>query len=157
MTLRFDTIIKNGTVVTDVDTFKSDVGIRDGKIAALADDLTEADEIIDASGLLVLPGGIDSHVHIAQASGDGIVMADDFDSGTLSAAFGGNTTILPFCMQEKGTTLRQSLKDYHAKAEGECHIDVSFHLVITDPTGPTCSARSFQRWSRMATPRSRCS
>lgn len=134
MKMRFDTIIKNGTVVTASDTFRSDVGIRDGKIAALADDLADADEIIDASGLFVLPGGIDSHVHIAQPSGDGIVMADDFASGTLSAAFGGNTTILPFCMQEKGTTLRQSLKDYHAKADGECHIDVSFHLVITDPT-----------------------
>ena len=54
-----------------------------------------------------LPGGIDSHVHLAQPSGDGIVMADDFASGTLSAAFGGNTTVMPFCMQEKGTTLRE--------------------------------------------------
>ncbi len=132
--MRFDTIIKNGTVVTASDTFKSDVGICDGKIAALAGCLDNAHEIIDATGLYVMPGGIDSHVHIAQPSGDGIVMADDFSSGTLSAAFGGNTTILPFCMQEKGTTLREALKDYHAKAEGNCHIDVSFHLIITDPT-----------------------
>jgi len=130
----FDTIIKNGTVVTASDTFKSDVGIRDGKIAALAGSLDDADEIIDASGLYVMPGGIDSHVHLAQPSGDGIVMADDFASGTLSAAFGGNTTVLTFCMQEKGTTLRESLRAYHAKAEGECFIDVSFHLVVTDPT-----------------------
>ncbi|MBW9117430.1 dihydropyrimidinase [Rhizobium cauense] len=130
----FDTIIKNGTVVTASDTFKCDVGIRDGKITALAASLDGASEIIDASGLYVMPGGIDSHVHLAQPSGDGIVMADDFASGTRSAAFGGNTTILTFCMQEKGTTLRESLKTYHAKAEGECYIDVSFHLVVTDPT-----------------------
>jgi dihydropyrimidinase len=132
--MHFDTIIKNGTVFTASDTFRSDVGIRDGKIAALAAGLDDADEIIDATGLYVMPGGIDSHVHIAQPSGDGIVMADDFASGTLSAAFGGNTTILPFCLQEKGTTLRESLKDYHAKADGQCHIDVSFHLILSDPT-----------------------
>lgn len=132
--MHFDTIIKNGTVVTASDTFQSDVGIRDGKIAALAASLDDADEIIDASGLYVMPGGIDSHVHLAQPSGDGIVMADDFASGTRSAAFGGNTTVLTFCMQEKGTTLRESLKAYHAKADGECYIDVSFHLVVTDPT-----------------------
>lgn len=132
--MQFDTIIKNGTVVTASDTFRSDVGIRNGKIAALADDLGDAGEIIDATGLYVMPGGIDSHVHLAQPSGDGIVMADDFASGTLSAAFGGNTTVLTFCMQEKRTTLRESLKDYHAKADGECYVDVSFHLVVTDPT-----------------------
>lgn len=132
--MHFDTIIKNGTVFTASDTFRSDVGIRDGKIAALAAGLDDADEIIDATGLYVMPGGIDSHVHIAQPSGDGIVMADDFASGTLSAAFGGNTTILPFCLQEKGKTLRESLKDYHAKADGQCHIDVSFHLILSDPT-----------------------
>ncbi len=130
----FDTIIRNGTVVTASDTFRCDVGIRDGRISAMAESLTDAPEIIDASDLYVMPGGIDSHVHIAQPSGDGIIMADDFASGTLSAAFGGNTTIMPFCLQEKGTTLREALKDYHAKADGECYIDVSFHIIVSDPT-----------------------
>jgi dihydropyrimidinase len=132
--MRFDTVIRNGTVVTASDTFVSDVGIKDGRIAALAAELTDADEVIDATGLLILPGGIDSHVHLDQPSGDGIVMADDFDSGTRSAAIGGNSTVLAFCMQEKGQSLREALKVYHAKAEGKCHVDVSFHLVITDPT-----------------------
>jgi dihydropyrimidinase len=132
--MRFDTVIRNGTVVTASDTFVSDVGIRDGQIVALAADLTEADEVIDATGLFVLPGGIDSHVHLDQPSGDDIVMADDFDSGTRSAAIGGNSTVLAFCMQEKGQSLREALKIYHAKADGKCHVDVSFHLVITDPT-----------------------
>jgi len=132
--MRFDTVIRHGTVVTASDTFVSDVGIKDGRIAALAATLTDADEVIDATGLYVMPGGIDSHVHLDQPSGDGIVMADDFDSGTRSAAIGGNSTVLAFCMQEKGQTLREALKVYHAKADGKCHVDVAFHLVITDPT-----------------------
>jgi dihydropyrimidinase len=132
--MHFDTVIRNGTVVTASDTFVSDVGIKDGRIAALAADLTDADEVIDATGLFVLPGGIDSHVHLDQPSGEGIVMADDFDSGTRSAAIGGNSSVLAFCMQEKGQSLREALKVYHGKAEGKCHIDVSFHLVVTDPT-----------------------
>lgn len=132
--MRFDTVIRNGTVVTASDTFVSDIGIKDGRIAALAAGLDDAYEVIDATGLFVLPGGIDSHVHLDQPSGEGIVMADDFDSGTRSAAIGGNSTVLAFCMQEKGQSLREALKVYHAKADGKCHVDVSFHLVITDPT-----------------------
>jgi dihydropyrimidinase len=132
--MRFDTVIRHGTVVTASDTFRSDVGIRDGRIVALAAELTDADEIIDATGLYVMPGGIDSHVHLDQPSGDGIVMADDFESGTRSAAIGGNTTVLSFCLQEKGQTLREALTVYHGKAEGKCHVDVSFHLIVTDPT-----------------------
>jgi dihydroorotase-like cyclic amidohydrolase len=61
-------------------------------------------------------------------------MADDFESGTRAAAFGGNTTVLPFCLQERGQSLRQAVRDYHAKADGNCYIDVSFHLIISDPT-----------------------
>ncbi len=130
----FETIIRGGTVATAADTFSCDVGMRDGRIAALGHDLGDALEVIDATGRLVLPGGIDSHVHFAQPSGPGIVMADGFESGTRSAAFGGNTTVLPFCMQQKGQTLREALKAYHAEADGQCYVDVSFHLVIADPT-----------------------
>ncbi len=130
----FDTIIRGGQVATASDVFSCEIGIRDGRIAALGHDLGSADEIIDAAGRWVLPGGIDSHVHISQPSGEGIVMADDFESGTRSAAFGGNTTILPFCLQEKGQSLREALKLYHANAEGECYVDISFHLIIADPT-----------------------
>jgi dihydropyrimidinase len=132
MTRPFDTIIRGGTVATAADTFACDVGIRDGKIAALGHDLGAAAEIVDATGRLVLPGGIDSHVHIAQPSGPGIVMADDFASATRAAAFGGNTMVLPFAMQQKGESLRQVVRDYHAKADGECYVDVSFHLIVAD-------------------------
>src|ERR1700726_314173 len=89
---------------------------------------------IDASGLLVLPGGIDSHVHIAQPSGPDVVMADDFASATAAAAAGGNTCIMPFALQQRGMSLRRCVEDYVRLAEGECHIDVSIHLIISDPT-----------------------
>jgi dihydropyrimidinase len=131
---KFDLIIKRGMVATASDTVTCDVAVKDGQIRMLGDDLGNAEEIIDAKGRLVLPGGIDSHVHFAQPSGPDIVMADDFESGTRSAAFGGNTLVMPFCLQQKGQSLRQAVKDYHAKAEGRCHVDVSFHLIISDPT-----------------------
>ena len=130
--MAFDTIIRGGTVATASDTFACDIGIRDGRIAALGTQLGEAKEIVDARGKLVLPGGIDSHVHIAQPSGPGIVMADDFASATRSAAFGGNTMVLPFAMQQKGESLREVVTAYHKKADGHCYIDVSFHLIIAD-------------------------
>lgn len=130
----YDIILKGGTVVTASDTYPADIGIRDGRIVAIAEDLSGGSKEIDASGRLVLPGGIDSHVHIAQPSGDGVVMADDFDSATRSAAFGGNTLVMPFCFQEKGQSLRDALSWYHGLAEGTCHIDVSFHLIVSDPT-----------------------
>ena len=130
----FDLVIRGGTTATASDTFACDVGIRDGCITALGHDLGPAVEVIDATGKLVLPGGIDSHVHFAQPSGPDIVMADGFESGTRSAAFGGNTTVLPFCLQMKGQSLRDALKAYHAEAEGRCYVDVSFHLIIADPT-----------------------
>jgi len=131
---KLDTIIRGGRVATASDTVVCDVGIRGGRIVALGEDLGAADEVIDARDRLVLPGGIDSHVHFSQPSGPGIVMADDFDSGTRAAAFGGNTLVMPFCMQQKGESLREAVKAYHAKADGKCHVDVSFHLVISDPT-----------------------
>jgi dihydropyrimidinase len=130
---KFDLVIKGGAVATAADSFTCDIGVRDGRIAALGEDLS-GEEAIDARGRLVLPGGIDSHVHFAQPSGPGIVMADDFESGTRSAAFGGNTLVMPFCMQMKGQSLREALNAYNALAEGRCYTDVSFHLIISDPS-----------------------
>ncbi len=132
--MTFDTIIRGGTIATASDTFSCDIGIKDGRITALGADLGSAKEIVDATGKLVLPGGIDSHVHISQPSGPDIVMADDFASATRSAAFGGNTMVLPFAMQQKGQSLREVVTDYHKKADGQCYIDVSFHLIIADAT-----------------------
>ncbi|MBC2859975.1 dihydropyrimidinase [Stappia sp. 28M-7] len=131
---RFDLIVRGGTIATASDVFRADIGIRNGRIAQIGEALTGDCEVIDASGKYVLPGGIDSHVHVSQPSGEGIVMADDFESGTLSALFGGNTTIMPFCLQEKGRPMREALTAYHKLAEGNCYTDVSFHLIVSDPT-----------------------
>ncbi|NSY20001.1 dihydropyrimidinase [Neorhizobium sp. AL 9.2.2] len=131
---KFDVVIRGGTVSTASETFVADVGIRDGKIVQLGSTLGPGLEEIDAKGHFVLPGGIDSHVHISQPSGDGIVMADNFESGTRSALFGGNTTLMPFCLQQKGQSLRDALTDYHQLADGNCYTDVAFHLIVTDPT-----------------------
>lgn len=131
---RFDLIVRGGTIATASDVFRADIGIRNGRIAQIGEALTGDCEVIDARGKYVLPGGIDSHVHVSQPSGEGIVMADDFESGTLSALFGGNTTIMPFCLQEKGRPMREALTAYHKLAEGNCYTDVSFHLIVSDPT-----------------------
>ena len=128
-----DLAIRGGTVVTASDTIRCDVGIKGERIVVLGENLRASREI-DASGLLVLPGGIDSHVHIAQPSGPGIEMADDFASATASAAAGGNTMVLPFALQQRGTSLRTCVEEYRRKAENECYIDTAFHLIISDPT-----------------------
>jgi dihydropyrimidinase len=130
----FDTVIRHGTVATASDTYKADVAIKNGRIAAIGEAIIDADEVVDAGGLLVLPGGIDSHVHISQPSGPDIVMADDFESATRAAAFGGNTFVMPYCLQAKGQPLREALKDYHALADRACYVDHSFHLIIADPS-----------------------
>src|SRR6202795_3313563 len=130
----FDTIIPGGPIATAAHTFACDIAVRDGRIVALGHDLGAAETIIDATDRLVLPGGIRSHILFAQPSGEGIVMADGFATGARSAGFGGNTTVLPFCLQQKGQTLREALRNYHAQADGECHVDVAFHLIVTDPT-----------------------
>ena len=130
----FELIIRGGEVVTAADTFRADVGVRGGKIVAIADKLTDGARVIDASGLLVMPGGIDSHVHLAQPSGGGVKMADGFETGTRSAIAGGNTTILPFALQPRGASLRASVMDYHKEADGNAYCDYGFHLIVTDPS-----------------------
>ncbi|MEY4092324.1 MAG: dihydropyrimidinase, partial [Pseudomonadota bacterium] len=100
----FDCVIRGGTVVTAADTVKADVGIRGGKIISVAEKLDDGRKIIDASGLYVMPGGIDSHVHLAQPAFGGPAMADGFESGTRSAIAGGNTTLIPFALQPRGAS-----------------------------------------------------
>lgn len=132
--MTFDTVVQGGTVVTAADVVRADIGIRDGRIVAIADRLTGGDTTIDAGGRLVLPGGVDAHCHLDQIEPTGAVMADGFRTGSISAAFGGTTTVVCFCMQPKGASLTAAVDDYHRKADGEAVIDYGFHLIVTDPT-----------------------
>jgi len=130
----FDLVIRRGTVATAADTTACDIGIKDGVVAMLGKNLGLGTREIDASGRLVLPGGIDSHCHIEQRSSAGVVCADDFYSATVSAAFGGTTTVIPFAAQHRGQSLRQVVEEYHAAARPKAVIDYAFHLIISDPS-----------------------
>ena len=131
----YDIVIRDGTVANATESLLADVGIKDGKVAALGLGL-KGTQVIDAGGKLVLPGGIDSHVHIDQLSSFGIPGADDFHSGTVSAAFGGTTTIIPFCAQHRDDALPKVLADYFEKAK-KAVIDYGFHLIIANPNEQT--------------------
>jgi len=124
-------LIRNGVLVTASDTFEADLLIENGKITQIGMDVVVDDrtEIVDASGCYVIPGGIDPHTHLDMPFG-GTVTADDFASGTAAAAYGGTTTILDFCLTQKGKPLIESLKEWHAKAKGKAAIDYGFHLMI---------------------------
>lgn len=130
----FDLVIRNAHCATASDIFDADIGIRNGIIVSLAQGLPAGKMEIEAAGRWVLPGGIDGHCHLDQPMSDGSVMADDFLSGTRSAACGGTTTVFPFACQFKGQSLREAVEDYHRRAGGRASIDYAFHLIISDPT-----------------------
>jgi dihydropyrimidinase len=130
----FDLVIRNAKIATAADVFSADIGIVDGRIQALGATLGSCDREIDAEGRIVTPGGIDSHCHIEQRSSAGVMTADDFFTGTRSAACGGTTTIIPFAAQLRGMSMRQVVKDYHACAEPKAAVDYAFHLILSDPT-----------------------
>ena len=128
-----DLVIANGTVATASDVFRADVGIRDGRIAALGRGLP-AREVIDASGKYVLPGAVDVHTHLDMPLGQGLCSSDDFATGSVAAACGGTTTIVDYAIQEKGRDLHSALQTWHDKARGRSAVDYSFHMTICDPS-----------------------
>jgi dihydropyrimidinase len=130
----YDLVIRNGVVATAADVFAADIGISDGRIAAIGTRLAGGRREMDASGRIVTPGGVDSHCHIEQRSSMGVMTADDFFTGTRSAACGGTTTVIPFAAQYRGMSLRRVVQDYHACAERKAAVDYAFHLIISDPT-----------------------
>src|SRR5712675_2921729 len=128
-----DTIISNGSVVTATDTYVADIAIMDGKVAAIGKELPRenATKILDASGKYVFPGGIDVHTHLDMPFG-GTTSADDFETGTRAAAFGGTTTLIDFAIQYKGQTLRTAFDTWMQKASGKAVCDYAFHCIITE-------------------------
>ena len=130
----FDLTIRNGRISTEFETYYADIGIRDGLIAEISPSLSAGKSDVDASGCWVLPGGIDSHCHLEQLSGMGMMCADDFYSATVSAAFGGTTTIIPFAAQHRGDHIPAVVADYSSRAAQKAVIDYGMHLILADPT-----------------------
>ncbi|MEH7514162.1 dihydropyrimidinase [Gottfriedia acidiceleris] len=123
-------IIRNGTIVTATDTYKADILIEEDKISTIGLNLDCTDaEIIDASEHYIFPGGVDPHTHLDMPFG-GTVTKDDFESGTIAAAFGGTTTIIDFCLTNKGEPLQKAIETWHEKSKNKAVIDYSFHLMI---------------------------
>jgi dihydropyrimidinase len=134
---RFDLTVRNGRIVTEGHVVDGDLGVSGGRIAAIGPRLPPGLRDIDAAGRWVLPGGIDSHCHIEQYSGMGVMGADDFYSGSVSAAFGGTTTIIPFAAQHRDMAIPDVLADYSARAAAKAVIDYGFHLILANPDART--------------------
>ncbi len=145
--MEFDTVIHGGTIVTASEQYRGDLGISGERIVAVAERLDGGMRRIDAGGRLVMPGGIEAHAHIAQESASGIMTADDYLSGSISAAFGGNSSFIPFAAQHRGQTIDNVIATYDARAKTSI-IDYSYHLIVSDPTEETLNVglpRAFAR------------
>src|SRR5689334_10733245 len=133
--MRFDTVIRNAIVVTANDTYRADVGISGDRVSAVAAQLPaeNANRVIDATGLMLIPGGIDVHTHLDMPFG-GTTSADDFESGTIAAAHGGTTTLIDFAIQDFGKGLYPAFDGWMKRAEGKAVIDYAFHMIVRELT-----------------------
>ena len=126
------TLIKNGRIITAEQDYLADVFIENGKVKTIGLNLdVKADTILDAKGKYVIPGGVDVHTHLDMPFG-GTTSCDNFETGTIAAAFGGTTSIIDFATQARGTKMRDALDIWHKKAEGKAAIDYGFHMIVTD-------------------------
>ena len=126
------TLIKNGRIITATDDYVADIFIEGETISAIGKNLNvTADKVIDAAGLLVMPGGIDPHVHLAMPF-MGTFSSDDYETGTRAALYGGTTTIIDFVLQTQGKSLQHALDDWNSRAKGTAVGDYSFHIAVTD-------------------------
>lgn len=127
-----DLLIKNGMIVTESESFQADLAVKDGKIVCIGKNLSlEAEKVVDASGMLVLPGAIDVHTHLAMPFG-GTVSADGYLAGTRAAACGGVTTVFDYPMQRKGMGILETVKSRMELCAPEACVDYAFHCIITD-------------------------
>jgi dihydropyrimidinase len=125
-------LVRNGRVVTAAESGEADLYVDGGKVALIGQGLSlPADTVVDASGCLVLPGGIDAHTHLDMPAGD-LVSADDFETGTRAAAFGGTTTVVDFATPEPGESLLAALESWKRKAEGKAAVDYGFHMAVRE-------------------------
>ncbi|HET6611931.1 MAG TPA: dihydropyrimidinase, partial [Kofleriaceae bacterium] len=128
------TLIKNGTIVTATDKYRGDIFIAKDKITTIGESLDmPADKVIDATDRYVIPGGIDAHTHLDMPFG-GSYSSDDFESGTIAAAFGGTTSIVDFAIQDHGRPMREAFETWMQKAEGKAAIDYGFHMIMREYT-----------------------
>jgi len=127
------TLIRGGRVVTASDEVVADVLVDGDRIVQIGHGLAaDGADVVDAAGLYVLPGGVDPHTHVQTGDGE-LDTCDGFTTGTVSAAFGGTTTIVDFCFQQRGQTFEDALATWHERlASAPPVVDVGFHLVVTD-------------------------
>ncbi|MCG8484658.1 MAG: dihydropyrimidinase [Clostridia bacterium] len=129
-----DLVIKNGTIITSTESYKADIGVKDGKIFMIAEDIDpKGTEVVDASGKLVLPGAIDCHTHLEMPFG-GTVSADSYEAGTRAGACGGVTTVFDFVIQAKGEGLIDAAERRRKLCDPQACVDYAFHTAITDLT-----------------------
>jgi dihydropyrimidinase len=126
------TLIRNGRVITATDDYRADVLMRDGVIHAIGRQLAVGEDVavVDASGLYVLPGGVDTHVHMENVIGPTIT-CDTFASGTKAAAFGGTTTVVDFALQTQADSPLGAIARAQRSAQSQVNIDYSLHCIVT--------------------------
>jgi len=126
------TLIRHGRIVTAVDDYTADILIDNGRIVAIGESLQagEDTQLVDAKGMLVLPGGVDCHTHMDNTFGASTT-CDSYESGTRSAAFGGTTTIVDFAFQRQGTSVLEAIENTRAKGAAGACIDYGFHVIVT--------------------------
>ena len=129
-------LVHGGHIVTESDDFVGDILVIDDKIAAVGGDLVSigllTDEVVDARGMIVVPGGIDPHCHNDMPYDDEITTTDSFETGSRAAAHGGTTTHIEFAVQQRGHSTLEALERWHAKAQGQASVDYAFHMIVTD-------------------------
>lgn len=142
------TLIKNGTVVNADGQRIDDVLFEGETIVQVGPDIPSAGHsVVDAMGLLVMPGGIDVHTHLDMPFG-GTVSADDYRTGTIAAAVGGTTTVIDFALQAMGHTMAEALETWLAKSAGKACLDYGLHMAVTD-LGPGDGARGLAEMEAM--------
>jgi dihydropyrimidinase len=131
-------LIKNGNIVTAADNYVADIFIEGEKISSIGKNLSvTAEEIIDATGLLVFPGAVDPHVHLEMPF-MGTFSSDTYETGTRAALYGGTTTVIDFILQKQGHSLYDAYKEWSGRANNNAVGDYSFHMAVTDFNENTC-------------------